>query len=87
MRNIRSLLGAASIITRLSDIVTVPDPKGTSTKLGTGISRCAENGRVAAPGGKESQWCKTAPHAGRVGLILPFKESSGCPKAMNSGNV
>jgi len=45
------LLGAASVITRVSDTVTVFYPKGTSANPDTGIGCCAEKGKAAAPGG------------------------------------
>lgn len=80
------MLGDASV-TRVSNIISVFYHKETLTKLGTGISHSAEKGRVAAPEGKESLWCKTAPHARKVGLILPFKESIRSTEVMNSGNV
>lgn len=80
------MLGAASV-TRVSDIISVSYRKETLTKLGTGISHSAEKGRVAAREGKESQRCKTAPHARKVGMILPFKESIRSTQVMNSGNV
>lgn len=79
----QALLGAASVITRVSDTVTVSDPKGASTKLGSGMPHYAEKGRVAGPGGKQGQWNKTAPRARKVGLILPLKGLIENPKAMN----
>lgn len=78
-----ALLGAASVITRVSDTVTVSDPKGTSTKLGSGMLHCAEKGRAAGPGGKQAQWNKTALHVRKVGLILLLKGLIENPKALN----
>lgn len=77
------MLRAASVITRDSDTVTVSDPKGTSTKRGSGMRQCAEKGRAAGPGGKQAQWNKTALHARKVGLILLLKGLIESPKAMN----
>lgn len=77
------MLGAASVITRVPDTVTVSDPKRTSTKLGSGMPHCAEKGRAPGPGGKQGQWSKTTLHARKVGLILLLKGLLENPKTMN----
>lgn len=79
----QALLGAASAITRVSDTVTVSDPKGTSTKLGSGMPHCAEKGRVAVPRWKQAWWNKTTLHARKVGLILLLKGLIENLKPMN----